>query len=48
VDPLNLADAFVTFFAVLGPQKVLLSVAQMARTRDIRGERKTITGNGRQ
>ena len=36
VDPLNLADAFVTFFAVLGPQKVLLSVAQMARTRDIR------------
>jgi multiple antibiotic resistance protein len=39
VDPLNLADAFVTFFAVLGPQKVLLSVAQMARTRDLRAMR---------
>lgn len=39
VSPLNLADAFVTFFAVLGPQKVLLSVAQMARTRDLRAMR---------
>lgn len=39
VEPLNLADAFVTFFAVLGPQKVLLSVAQMARTRDLRAIR---------
>ena len=35
MEQLNLADAFITFFAVLGPQKVLLSVAQMARTRDI-------------
>jgi multiple antibiotic resistance protein len=32
MDSLNLADAFVTFLALLGPQKVLLSFAQMART----------------
>jgi multiple antibiotic resistance protein len=30
---LNLADAFITLFALLGPQKVLLSVARMARGR---------------
>lgn len=31
---LNLADTFVTFLALLGPQKVLLSFARIARTRD--------------
>jgi multiple antibiotic resistance protein len=36
VDHLDLADAFVTLFALLGPQKVLLSVARMARTRQVR------------
>ena len=34
VDRLDLADAFVTLFALLGPQKVLLSVARLARTRE--------------
>lgn len=34
VDRLNLADAFVTLFTLLGPQKVLLSVARLARTRE--------------
>ncbi len=29
---LNLADAFVTFLAVIGPQKVLLSFARLSRT----------------
>jgi multiple antibiotic resistance protein len=33
---LNLADAFVTFFALLGPQKVLIPVARMTRDRDPR------------
>jgi multiple antibiotic resistance protein len=34
VSPLNLADAFVTFFALLGPQKILVPVARMTRARD--------------
>ena len=34
MDRLDLADAFVTLFALLGPQKVLLSVARLARTRE--------------
>ena len=33
---LNLADTFVTFLALAGPQKVLLSFAQIARTLDVR------------
>jgi multiple antibiotic resistance protein len=33
---LNLADTFVTFLALLGPQKVLLSFARLARTLDVR------------
>jgi len=36
VNRLDLADAFITLFALLGPQKVLLSVARMARTREVR------------
>ena len=36
---LNLADTFVTFLALLGPQKVLLSFAQLARTLDVRALR---------
>jgi multiple antibiotic resistance protein len=36
---LNLADTFVTFLALLGPQKVLLSFAQLARTLDVRSLR---------
>jgi multiple antibiotic resistance protein len=36
---LNLADTFVTFLALLGPQKVLLSFAQIARTLDNRSLR---------
>jgi multiple antibiotic resistance protein len=43
VEHLNLADAFVTFFALIGPQKVLLSVARMARTRDVRNIRLVMT-----
>ncbi len=35
MDRLNLADAFVTFFALLGPQKVLLSITRMARAREV-------------
>ena len=33
---LNLADTFITFLALAGPQKVLLSFAQIARTLDVR------------
>lgn len=33
---LNLADMFVTFLAVLGPQKVLLSFAQVGQDLDVR------------
>jgi multiple antibiotic resistance protein len=36
---LNLADTFVTFLALLGPQKVLLSFAQLARSLDVRSLR---------
>lgn len=43
MDHLNLADAFVTFFALIGPQKVLLSVARMARTRDVHNIRLVMT-----
>jgi multiple antibiotic resistance protein len=39
VASLNLADTFVTFLALLGPQKVLLSFAQIARTLDVRSLR---------
>lgn len=39
VESLNLADAFVTFVAVLGPQKVLLSVVRMSRGRSARNVR---------
>jgi multiple antibiotic resistance protein len=36
---LNLADTFITFLALLGPQKVLLSFARIARTLDARSLR---------
>ena len=36
---LNLADTFVTFLALVGPQKVLLSFAQISRTLDVRSLR---------
>jgi multiple antibiotic resistance protein len=36
---LNLVDTFVTFLALLGPQKVLLSFAQLARALDVRSLR---------
>jgi len=36
---LNLADTFVTFLALLGPQKVLLSFARVARVLDVRSLR---------
>jgi multiple antibiotic resistance protein len=36
---LNLADTFVLFLALLGPQKVLLSFARIARTLDTRALR---------
>ena len=36
---LNLADTFVTFLALAGPQKVLLSFAHIARTLDVRSLR---------
>lgn len=39
MDSLNLADAFVTLFALLGPQKVLLSVVRMARSRSVQNVR---------
>jgi multiple antibiotic resistance protein len=42
VDRLDLADAFVTLFALLGPQKVLLSVARMARTREVHHVRRVM------
>jgi multiple antibiotic resistance protein len=40
VDNLNLADMFVTFLALLGPQKVLLSFGRMAQTLDVRSIRR--------
>lgn len=36
---LNLADTFATFLALIGPQKVLLSFARLARTLDSRSVR---------
>ena len=36
---LNLADTFITFLALAGPQKVLLSFAQLSRTLDVRSLR---------
>jgi multiple antibiotic resistance protein len=40
---LNLADTFITFLALAGPQKVLLSFAQLARTLDVRSLRLVAT-----
>jgi len=40
MDSLNLADTFVTFLALIGPQKVLLSFGRLARTLDDRSVRK--------
>jgi len=34
MDSLNLADTFVTFLALIGPQKVLLSFGRLSRTLD--------------
>jgi multiple antibiotic resistance protein len=39
MESLNLADTFVLFLALLGPQKVLLSVARLTRTLDARSIR---------
>ena len=39
MDSLNLADTFVTFLALFGPQKVLLSFGRLARTLDNRSVR---------
>ena len=39
MDSLNLADTFVTFLALIGPQKVLLSFGRLARTLDHRSVR---------
>ena len=36
---LNLADTFITFLALAGPQKVLLSFAQVSRSLDVRSLR---------
>ena len=35
MEPLNLADTFITFLALLGPQKVLISFARVGRTLDV-------------
>jgi multiple antibiotic resistance protein len=39
----NLADAFVTFLALVGPQKVLVAVGRMTTTRDPRGVRLAVS-----
>ena len=39
MDSLNLADTFVTFLALIGPQKVLLSFGRLSRTLDDRSVR---------
>jgi multiple antibiotic resistance protein len=39
MESLNLADTFVTFLALIGPQKVLLSFGRLARTLDDRSVR---------
>jgi multiple antibiotic resistance protein len=43
MSPLNLADAFVAFFALLGPQKILVPVGRMTKTRDPRGVRLAVS-----
>jgi multiple antibiotic resistance protein len=40
MESLNLADTFVTFLALLGPQKVLLSFARLGRALDVRSMRR--------
>ena len=40
MESLNLADIFVTFLALMGPQKVLLSFARLGRTLDVRSIRR--------
>ena len=39
MESLNLADTFVTFLALLGPQKVLLSFAHLGRELDVKSVR---------
>jgi multiple antibiotic resistance protein len=39
MESLNLADTFVTFLALMGPQKVLLSFARLAPALDVRSMR---------
>lgn len=39
MESFNLADTFITFLALFGPQKVLLSFARMSRTLDVRSLR---------
>jgi multiple antibiotic resistance protein len=39
MESLNLADTFVTFLALFGPQKVLLSFARLGQTLDVRSVR---------
>jgi len=39
MEPLNLADTFITFLAVLGPQKELLAFAELTRTLNARSMR---------
>jgi multiple antibiotic resistance protein len=43
MESLNLADIFVTFLAIIGPQKVLLSFGRLARTLDDRSVRTLAT-----
>lgn len=43
MDPLNLADAFVAFFTLIGPQKILVPVARMSRARDPRNVRRAVS-----
>jgi multiple antibiotic resistance protein len=40
MESLNLADTFVAFLALMGPQKVLLSFARLGRTLDVRSIRR--------
>jgi multiple antibiotic resistance protein len=39
----NLADTFITFLALLGPQKILITVARMTKTRDPRSVRLAVS-----
>lgn len=43
MDNLNVVDTFVTFFALLGPQKVLLSFARTVQALDTRSSRAVAT-----